>query len=349
MSRFVLPFQTVFDKNGHPLSGAKLYFYENDTVTLKDTYADSDFTTPNKNPVVADNQGEFGNIHLKGEYRVDLKNKKGVSQPNYPANGVPGVFGQLYTTVASLKLTTLAAGQTVQTQGYYAAGDGGGGDYLIVSPQSFDGYADHELANGNIAVLQYLGNPHVKQFGAKGDGAFDDSVIFQAANDSVVAGGGGVVDFSAPPINWLFESTVKIGASVIFEGDGSDSEIKGNSATPHYTVFDINGSFSGVRNCRVTASNDVSTDHGLTRIRIQNVDGVSVDVGDGPNNVLIENVRVDKSSYNGVQMFGCTDVLIKNFSVTNSKGHGISSVNGTRIVIKDFYAKNQNEKNLTFV
>jgi hypothetical protein len=88
MSRFTLPYQSVFDNNGHPLDGAKLYFYEEGTSTPKDTYSDEDFTTPNTNPVIADSQGQFGDIFLNGVYRAELKDKNDVTQPDYPADGV---------------------------------------------------------------------------------------------------------------------------------------------------------------------------------------------------------------------------------------------------------------------
>ncbi|MDG1858280.1 MAG: hypothetical protein P8I94_04205, partial [Emcibacteraceae bacterium] len=57
----------------------------------------------------------------------------------------------------------------VTTKGYYTAGDGGDALYLIKTPQTFDGYGDHELANGNVAVLQLVnGALSVAQFGGYG-------------------------------------------------------------------------------------------------------------------------------------------------------------------------------------
>lgn len=85
-------------------------------------------------------------------------------------------------TVADMKLQSLAAGAVVSTQGYYAAGDGGGATYLTVAPQAFDGYGDHELANGNIAVLQTLSVVFADQFGVKGDGVTDDTLAQRAAS-----------------------------------------------------------------------------------------------------------------------------------------------------------------------
>ena len=85
MARLVLPYQSVFDLNGHPLPGAKMYFYEPGTSTPKDTYSDEALTTPNANPVIADSQGQFGDIFLSGNYRVNLTDADDVNQPDYPA------------------------------------------------------------------------------------------------------------------------------------------------------------------------------------------------------------------------------------------------------------------------
>jgi hypothetical protein len=85
MARLILPYQSVFDLNGHPLPGAKMYFYEPGTSTPKDTYSDEALTTPNTNPVIADSQGQFGDIFLSGNYRVNLTDADDVNQPDYPA------------------------------------------------------------------------------------------------------------------------------------------------------------------------------------------------------------------------------------------------------------------------
>jgi hypothetical protein len=85
MARLILPYEQVFDLNGDPLPGAKLYFYESLTVTPKDTYSDEALTTPNTNPVIADSQGQFAND---------------VTQPDYPAE-----IAALLDTSAAVLLT----------------------------------------------------------------------------------------------------------------------------------------------------------------------------------------------------------------------------------------------------
>jgi len=89
-----------------------------------------------------------------------------------------------FESVAQLKLAKLKDGQQVTTKGYYTAGDGGGAKYLIKTPQAFDGYGDHELANSNCAELQQVNMANVLQYGAKNDNTDDIAPALQAAIDN---------------------------------------------------------------------------------------------------------------------------------------------------------------------
>jgi len=74
-SRFISPFYDV-GSGIKPPSGAKLYFFETDGVTPKNTWSDQLATpTANANPVVADSFGVFGNIYISGAYKVTLDDK----------------------------------------------------------------------------------------------------------------------------------------------------------------------------------------------------------------------------------------------------------------------------------
>ena len=88
-----------------------------------------------------------------------------------------------FINVAQMKLASLKEGQFVETGGYYTKGDAGQAKYLIVAAQAADGYGDHTLANGTVAVLQSSGETNVKQFGATGNNVADDTMAIQAAID----------------------------------------------------------------------------------------------------------------------------------------------------------------------
>lgn len=102
---------------------------------------------------------------------------------NLNANPLEAADGvAFYSTVAAMKLDSVTEGRTVTTQGYYASGDGGDAVYLVVAPQAFDGYGDHELANGNIAVLQVGERVNARQFGANPSQTdADNTLALQAA------------------------------------------------------------------------------------------------------------------------------------------------------------------------
>ncbi len=75
MARYVNPTPQILNGNGQPLDGAKLYFYEPGTSTLKAVYADSAFTTIRANPAISDSEGRYGGvgedpIFLDGIYRA---------------------------------------------------------------------------------------------------------------------------------------------------------------------------------------------------------------------------------------------------------------------------------------
>ena len=131
------------------------------------------------------------------------------------------------STVAEMETKSYEVGQVVETVGYYAEGDSGAAKYLVKAAQAFDGYGDHELANGTIAVLQSSGTVNVKQFGAKGDGIVDDTLAIQAAinylSDGVVY---------VPQGSYSYTGVVTKQA-IIIRGDGMDS-----------TSFNLTGSGS---------------------------------------------------------------------------------------------------------
>lgn len=65
------------DGCGTPLAGGKVFTYEANTTTLKATYADTDGTAINTNPIILDESGR-AKIYLEdGAYRVRILNKKG--------------------------------------------------------------------------------------------------------------------------------------------------------------------------------------------------------------------------------------------------------------------------------
>lgn len=85
----------------------------------------------------------------------------------------------VYETVASAVLTNISASvKSIQTAGFYTAGDGGGATYYHASGTTAGGF---QSADGQWWQLINTGQPHVKQYGAKGDGVSSDLLAFQNA------------------------------------------------------------------------------------------------------------------------------------------------------------------------
>jgi hypothetical protein len=76
-------------------------------------------------------------------------------------------------------------GAAIQTLGYYSAGDGGDGLYVVEAGDSGNGF-DRLVVGDNTAVLQLKNNTlNVKAIGAKGNGVDDDyAALFYALNSS---------------------------------------------------------------------------------------------------------------------------------------------------------------------
>lgn len=82
-----------------------------------------------------------------------------------------------------IELQEIKVSSTVQTKGYYTSGDGGGNVYEIVAggTGTEDGGSFIDLDNGLQARGIFIGDALIKQFGAKGDGVFDDTPFLQNA------------------------------------------------------------------------------------------------------------------------------------------------------------------------
>ena len=140
------------------------------------------------------------------------------------------------TTVAAMKALSIAAGETVITQGYYSAGDGGGAAYLVVAPQAANNLIDHDLANSNVAVVQYSSRFNVKWAGAKGDDSNNDTLSLESAIGETKGAGVGTELYLPTGIYQFSETTTDFGLyinqPIKVIGDGAEKTVLKNiSAT----------------------------------------------------------------------------------------------------------------------
>lgn len=148
MARLILPYQRVEDLNGHPLPGAKMFFYESGTVNLKNTYSDEALTTPNTNPVIADSQGQFGDIFLSGAYSVKLTDANDVTQPDYPAE-----IAALLDTSAAVLLT---GNQTIADEKTFTGKTANKADTPIYELEENDAPANNRIYQIIASATQFI-------------------------------------------------------------------------------------------------------------------------------------------------------------------------------------------------
>ncbi len=171
----------------------------------------------------------------------------------------------------------LQAGSTASTKGYYQEGDGGGGSYLITAPQSFDNLGDHELSNGNVAVLQDKSRATIRQYGALGDGVTNDAPSVAAADN-----GGAVIlpqgDYViGADLSIKNKPTVKSGAKFNVSS-GFTLTVSSIDAEIEQMVFDGAGSVSGMQESWVdwfgAVADGATDDSDAVNKAIQATDGV---------------------------------------------------------------------------
>lgn len=83
-----------------------------------------------------------------------------------------------FNNVAEMQACNLSVGDMAITLGYYTANDGGGAEYCITNTE-IEGEQQETLNNGLYSTLIVKDIINVKQFGAKGDGENDDTLVLQ--------------------------------------------------------------------------------------------------------------------------------------------------------------------------
>ncbi|RQS88078.1 hypothetical protein [Burkholderia seminalis] len=180
------------DSNGRPLVGGKVYFYEPNTETKKDTYTDSTATIVNANPVPLDGAGQAA-IWGKGAYRQVVYDRNNVLIWDEPTEDV------------GAQLDSLA---------------GSGGSAQIGFIQSG--------AGATARTIQDKGRERrsVKDFGGIGDGLADESAAFSLAaasagpNGEVIVPAGIWKVLVAPEtkVTWLVDSNASFVGVVTLSG-----------------------------------------------------------------------------------------------------------------------------------
>ena len=173
-----------------PSSGAKLFFFEVDGVTPKNTFSDQLASpTPNPNPVESDSNGVFGDIYIDGSYKVTLKDKDSIQI--FGGARVDSASGESASSLTTLGLTNstteYGSDVAISTSGFTASGDGGSGSWIQngvtgqTPSQSPVQLGDGLLNDGNGNQWEFYGAAMFsQQLGGILDGVFDNVLVQRA-------------------------------------------------------------------------------------------------------------------------------------------------------------------------
>jgi hypothetical protein len=147
--------QQFIDQNGSPLVGGQVFFYAPGTTNPATTYQDAAGNTPNSNPIVLDSNGQ-ATIWGTGTYRQVVQNAASVT-----------IWDQLVQTSDAGFLAFQANLANASSIGY--------GDALVAVKQPLGNAVARTQHDHNADYVS------VKDFGAKGDGATNDTAAFNNA------------------------------------------------------------------------------------------------------------------------------------------------------------------------
>ena len=227
-----------------------------------------------------------------------------------------------YDTVAQMKLDSNVAGTLIQTKGYYVAGDGGGASYLVAASQTVDGYGDHALAGGTVALLQVGSSISIKQCGAIGDsdglqtGTENGPFIRAAIEYATAIGGGDVIFPPAAGRYHTFDGFVLDGTNVNLIGTGGSLQYGPSPTVSNHCIR-----VTGVSN---TISNlNIYTDVAL----IRDDTGFAISLN-GANRSVVSDCGFYNTASAAVWCTDSTDFFITNNIVLSTKADGIHVSNG---------------------
>lgn len=163
----------------------------------------------------------------------------------------------------------------------------------------------------------------VVTYGAKGDGATDDTAAVQAAIDATA----GTVYF--PTGTYLLSDTLTLHSALTLTGSGQYSSTIKQGAQVH-GLHGVDVDFLAVRNLRITGPSD--------GLNLGSFDAVYLDGTTAKENIVVDNVHLDHFSRHGLHMTDPIASVISNVRAELCGGYGFRVDVGTSMTFQSCYA-----------
>ncbi len=241
--------------------------------------------------------------------------------------------------IKALNVAELSDGQLIVTAGYYTENDGGQGTYVYDSTSvavDNGGTVIAPTAGAGRYLLLTAGDINVRQFGAKGDGATDDSARIQAALDTakdpygaanVYAVRSGEVYFPKGRYRIASTLTVHPGMRIVGESQESTHIVPEASTDAFYCVTPDGSSSTMIRSYGfsnisiIQKSGVVPVAGSAIRVRPQTITGGTSPVSVA-SRINIENVYVF-GTYRGIHATAIQGGLISSVTVLGCRETGV--------------------------
>jgi len=279
----------LFNDNGDPLTGGKIYTYlaGSSSSIPATTYTSSTGDIPHTNPIILDAAGRVpnnGEIWLTNgtNYLFIIKDSTDVLTIG-TFDYIPGINDSSDVAALSANLAN--------------ASDATKGDALIGFRQSSSaGILAGATARTVHQKLQELVS--VKDFGAAGDGVTDDTLAFQTAV-SAVSGGGAVY---VPAGTYVISATIEITSNIKLYGDGYMSQIKRDILVPAFDIIELQSTQNAIVadlyiDGVVKLDNNIPANR-YSAIRVWKSSGIK------PANIWIDNVTIKYTTNGEIQPEG---------------------------------------------
>jgi len=258
----------IFDNNGVPLAGGKIFSYQAGTTTPQATYTTSAGNVAHPNPIILNSAGRVpsgGEIWLTdgANYKFVLKTSADVEIATY--ENVAGNGSGIFTALAAPNGATLVGFTGFNSQvGTVASLAGNSGSDWVGFLQSGTGAVARSAQDKMRDVL------NVADFGAVGNGVTDDTTAIQRAIDAAIANNKNVVFKSGA--TYLVSAELKVNGNV-FLGTTGDGQAIIKTQTNSGIALDINGDVvSPVATTTLSQNLRINTD----RMTVASATGVQV-------------------------------------------------------------------------